>query len=77
MAMLLGSPSHGGGATRAVSGYGSTVLLRMRPLSRDVLLSNCARSLYGGMFRVSALGGGAARSGPRCWARAWGLSVAL
>ena len=64
MAMVLGSPSRGGGAARAVSGYRSTMLLRLRPLLQAVLLSHSARSLYGGMLRVSALGGGAARSRP-------------
>ena len=35
------------------------------PLSRAVLLSHSARPSYGGMWRVSPLGGGAARSRPR------------
>ena len=64
MAMLLGSHSRGGGAARAVSGYRFTMLVRLRPLSRAVLLSHSARPSYGGMRRVSALGGGAARSWP-------------
>ena len=64
MAMVLGSPSRGGGAARAISGYRSTMLLRLRPLPRAVLLSHSAGSLYGGMLRVSALVGGAARSWP-------------
>ena len=48
----------------AVSGYRSTMLLRLRPLLRAVLLSHSARPSYGGMRGVSALGGGAARSRP-------------
>ena len=64
MAMVLGSLSRGGGAARAVSGYRSTMLGRLHPLSRAVLLSYSARTSYGGMRRVSALGSGAARSRP-------------
>ena len=41
------------------------MLLRLRPLSRAALLSHSARSSYGGMLRVSAVGGRAARSRPQ------------
>ena len=40
------------------------MLLRLRPLSRAVLLSQSARTLYGGIWRLLALGCGAARSRP-------------
>ena len=77
VAMVLGSRSRGGGAARAISGYRSAMFLRLRPLSRDVLLSHAARPSYGGMRRVSVLGMGRPVPGPRCWARAWGPSVVL
>ena len=40
------------------------MFLRLRPLSRAVLLSQSARSLYGGVLRMLAPGCGAARSRP-------------
>ena len=67
IAMVLGSLSRHRGPTRAVSAPGrhrSNMVLRLRPLSRAVLLSRSARSLYGGILRVLLLGCGAARSWP-------------
>ena len=64
MAMVLGSRSRGGGAARAVSGYGAARLVRLSPVSRAVPLSHAARPSCGGMRRVSGLGGVAARSRP-------------
>ena len=77
VAMVLGSRSRGGGATRAVSGYRPAMFVRLRPLSRAVLLFHAASPSYGGMQRVSVLCVGRPVPGPRCWARAWGLSVVL
>ena len=76
--MVLGLRSRGGGGARAVFGYRSTMLVRLRPLSRAVLLSHSAstvRTVGCGGFRLSVAGRPV--PGPRCRARAWGLSVVL
>ena len=61
---MSGSHLRGSGAARAVSGYRAARLVRLRFLSRAVPLSHAARPSCVGMWRVSGLGGGAARSRP-------------